>query len=62
MGWSTHGHSAVDVNIYCSGAVGSATDKLRGNVENTEVGIWLREYLAVDVEQVTKELSQRRAK
>ncbi|KAK8082406.1 putative PHO8-repressible alkaline phosphatase vacuolar [Apiospora saccharicola] len=63
IGWSSHGHSAVDVNIYSSG--GSGTDAIRGNVENTEVGDFLREYIGVDVEAVTKELRkkyQRRSK
>jgi alkaline phosphatase len=53
IGWSTHGHSAVDVNIY--GSKGS--EILRGNHENTEVGDFLRNYLEVDVESVTKELN-----
>lgn len=52
IGWSTHGHSAVDVNIY--GTVGS--DELRGNNENTDIGKFLREYLGVDVDEITKEL------
>ncbi|KAK7924031.1 alkaline phosphatase [Apiospora marii] len=63
IGWSSHGHSAVDVNIYSSG--GSGTDAIRGNVENTEVGDFLRDYIGVDVEAVTKELRkkyQRRSK
>lgn len=55
IGWSTHGHSAVDVNIY--GTAGS--DTLRGNHENTEIGEFLRNYLAVDVKDVTKELLER---
>lgn len=54
IGWSTHGHSAVDVNIYSSG--GPGTEAIRGNVENTDVGRFLREYLDVDVEAVTREL------
>jgi alkaline phosphatase len=54
IGWSTHGHSAVDVNIYSSG--GAAAEKIRGNVENTDVGKFLAEYLGVDVEEITKEL------
>lgn len=54
IGWSTHGHSAVDVNIYSSG--GPGTEAIRGNVENTEVGDFLRNYLDVDVESITKEL------
>ena len=58
VGWSTHGHSAVDVNIYSSG--GPGTDAIRGNVENTEVGRFLREYLGVDVAAVTKELNEKR--
>ncbi|KAF7559444.1 hypothetical protein G7046_g4721 [Stylonectria norvegica] len=57
IGWSTHGHSAVDVNIYSSG--GPGTEKIRGNVENTEVGVFLREYLDVDVEKITEELREK---
>ena len=34
VGWSTKGHSAIDVHIYSSG--GPGTEKLRGNVENTD--------------------------
>ncbi|KAM7185658.1 alkaline phosphatase [Rhypophila sp. PSN 637] len=54
IGWSTHGHSAVDVNIYSSG--GGGADKLRGNVENTQIGEFLRDYLSVEVEEITQEL------
>lgn len=54
IGWSTHGHSAVDVNVY--GSKGS--DTLRGNHENTEVGKFLREYLDVDVDAITSELKR----
>ncbi|KAN0110433.1 putative repressible alkaline phosphatase [Hyaloscypha variabilis] len=53
IGWSTHGHSAVDVNIYGS----AGTDALRGNHENTDIGKFLREYLDVDVQAITDELS-----
>lgn len=55
IGWSTHGHSAVDVNIY--GSKGS--DALRGNHENIEVGEFLRNYLDVDVQAVTEELIEK---
>ncbi|KAJ4150066.1 hypothetical protein LMH87_010832 [Akanthomyces muscarius] len=54
IGWSTHGHTAVDVNIYSSG--GPGTHAIRGNVENTEVGDFLRRYLDVDVDAITAEL------
>lgn len=55
IGWSTHGHTGVDVNIY--GSKGS--EKLIGNHENTDVGKFLREYLDVDVEAITKELNKK---
>ncbi|KAI0183014.1 alkaline-phosphatase-like protein [Xylaria flabelliformis] len=57
IGWSTHGHSAVDVNIYSSGGPGA--DAIRGNVENTDVGEFLRRYLGVDVDAVTRELREK---
>ncbi|KAF5019598.1 hypothetical protein F66182_8384 [Fusarium sp. NRRL 66182] len=60
VGWSTHGHTAVDVNIYSSG--GPGTDKIRGNVENTDVGKYLREYLEVDVDAITEELKEKMTK
>ncbi|PWY91105.1 alkaline phosphatase [Aspergillus heteromorphus CBS 117.55] len=54
IGWATHGHSAVDVNIYAS----SLKDAwpLVGNHENTEVGAFLADYLDLDVKSVTKKL------
>jgi alkaline phosphatase len=55
IGWSTHGHSAVDVNIYGS----AGTEALRGNHENTEIGKFLRDYLDVDVDAITKELREK---
>ncbi|KAI4709755.1 hypothetical protein J4E89_005772 [Alternaria sp. Ai002NY15] len=56
-GWSTHGHSGADVNIYSSDP--EAAKALVGNHENTEVGDFLRDYLDVDVEAVTKELREK---
>ncbi|CUS09911.1 unnamed protein product [Tuber aestivum] len=55
VGWTTHGHSGVDVNIYGS----TGTSKLKGNHENTEVGEFLRDYLQVDVDAITKELKKK---
>ncbi|KKK24164.1 alkaline phosphatase Pho8 [Aspergillus rambellii] len=56
IGWSTHGHSSVDVNIYAS----SVKDawRLQGNHENTEVGNFLADYLGLDIEAVTKRLQE----
>lgn len=57
VGWSTHGHSAVDVNIYSSG--GPAAEPLHGNRENTDVGKFLREYLGLNVDDITAELNEK---
>jgi alkaline phosphatase len=57
IGWSTRGHSAVDVNIYSSG--GPAADEIRGNVENTDIGAFLSRYLDVNVDEITKELEKK---
>lgn len=54
IGWSTEGHSAVDVNIY--GTAGSSS--LRGNHENTDIGKFLRNYLDVSVDVITEELKK----
>lgn len=59
IGWSTHGHSAVDVNIYSSG--GPLAEDLHGNVENTQVGQFLRKFLDVDVDKITDELRDKMA-
>lgn len=57
IGWSTHGHSAVDANIYSSG--GPAVEPLRGNNENTDIGKFLRHYLGVSVDDITAELNEK---
>ncbi|KAJ5492736.1 Repressible alkaline phosphatase [Penicillium diatomitis] len=54
IGWSTHGHSAADVNIYASSSKNAWP--LVGNHENTDVGKFLAEYLDLDVNAVTKRL------
>jgi alkaline phosphatase len=58
VGWSTHGHTAVDVNIYSSDPKG-LNNGSRRNVENTDVGVFLRTYLDVDVEEITEELKEK---
>lgn len=54
IGWSTHGHTAVDVNIYASDPRHARA--LIGNRENTDVGKFLADFLDVDVEEVTREI------
>lgn len=55
-GWSTHGHSGADVNIFASNK--HWAKDLVGNHENTEVGAFLARYLGVEdeMEKVTEEL------
>ncbi|KAF2480418.1 alkaline-phosphatase-like protein [Neohortaea acidophila] len=58
LGWSTHGHSAADVNIYASDREVAAN--LTGNRENTDIGVFLRRYLGVEaeVEAIARELRE----
>lgn len=53
VGWTTVGHTGVDVNLY---GYGNQLDKLFGNHENTEVGSFMVDYLGVDLQAITKEL------
>nr|POE63113.1 repressible alkaline phosphatase [Quercus suber] len=57
-GWSTHGHSAADVNIYASDRRLAAD--LAGNHENTGVGGFLCKYLGVEreLQTVTEQLKE----
>ncbi|KAH0565243.1 hypothetical protein GP486_001357 [Trichoglossum hirsutum] len=55
IGWTTHGHSAVDVNIY--GSAGS--EPLQGNHENTEIGEFIKDYLELDLNSVTEKLREK---
>ncbi|CAG8706906.1 17223_t:CDS:2, partial [Acaulospora morrowiae] len=54
IGWATHGHSAVDVNLY---ARGKDTEKLRGNHENTYIGEFIKDYLGLDLDSITLKLN-----
>jgi len=54
LGWATHGHSAVDVNLY---AYGHGIDALRGNHENTDIGDFITKYLNLDLDFITKKLN-----
>ncbi|KAH3686151.1 hypothetical protein WICPIJ_002860 [Wickerhamomyces pijperi] len=60
-GWSTHGHSAVDVNIYAYSNrkvtfMESILGALQGNRENTEIGQFLQSFTGVtsNVEEITE--------
>ena len=56
VGWTTHGHSAVDVNVYASDW--DRGRALRGSVENTEVGRFLSDWLDLDLGGVTDDLGK----
>jgi alkaline phosphatase len=44
LGWSTTGHSGVDVNLY---AAGRGAERFRGSLENTQVGQRMAEALGL---------------
>ncbi|KAJ1567285.1 hypothetical protein HK405_006490, partial [Cladochytrium tenue] len=54
IGWATHGHSAVDVNLY---AFGLDSFKLRGNHENTDIGHFISGQLKLDLQAITDRLT-----
>ncbi|SCV03223.1 LAME_0H08702g1_1 [Lachancea meyersii CBS 8951] len=58
IGWTTHGHSAVDVNIYAYANRQKTwyrlLDNLQGNRENTDVGQFMADYLELDLQKVTQ--------
>ncbi|MDI1490098.1 MAG: vacuolar alkaline phosphatase [Ramalina farinacea] len=56
VGWTTHGHSAVDVNVYASDWEGGRA--LRGSMENTDVGGFLRGWLDLDLGGITDDLKK----
>ncbi|EDO18171.1 hypothetical protein Kpol_1031p79 [Vanderwaltozyma polyspora DSM 70294] len=57
IGWTTHGHSAVDVNIYAYAnrekAWFNILSHLQGNHENIEIGKFMADYLDLDLDHVT---------
>ena len=63
IGWTTHGHTAVDVNVYAYAKNRYVMDniiksRLVGNHENTDIGLFMADYLDVDLKEVSKELTK----
>ena len=58
IGWTTHGHTAVDVSLY---AYGPGAARFTGNMDNTEVGHLLADLLDMDLEALTTDLRARRS-
>ncbi|RKP04448.1 alkaline phosphatase [Thamnocephalis sphaerospora] len=55
VGWTTHGHSGVDVNLYAHGA---EAEQLRGNHENTDIGDFIARFLGLDLNSITQTLTK----
>lgn len=56
VGWSGHGHSAVDVGVW---AYGPIAEKLKGQVDNTEIAKAGAEVIGVDLAKATADLQSR---
>ncbi|KAG0223555.1 hypothetical protein BGW42_005815, partial [Actinomortierella wolfii] len=54
LGWTTQGHTGVDVNLY---AEGDRAEKLRGNHENTDIGDFIVDYLDLNLKSITSRLN-----
>ncbi|ORZ26137.1 alkaline-phosphatase-like protein [Absidia repens] len=55
LGWATHGHSGVDVNLY---AYGKYIDELRGSHENVDIGHIISKKLNLDLDAITHQLNK----
>jgi alkaline phosphatase len=53
VGWTTGGHTAVDVNMY---AYGPAADHFIGHHDNTAVGLKIAEIMGFDLDALTQDL------
>jgi alkaline phosphatase len=56
VGWTTTGHTAIDVNLY---AYGPGASRFTGNHDNTFVGETLADLLGFDLTTLTTDLMQR---
>ncbi|CAO1619415.1 unnamed protein product [Parajaminaea phylloscopi] len=53
VGWSTPGHTGVDIPVY---AYGHEALGLRGNIENTDIGGYVAELLGLDLPRISRKL------
>lgn len=53
IGWTGHGHSGTDVGVW---AYGPIADKVKGQVDNTDIAKSSASVIGVDLEAVTKEM------
>ena len=62
VGWATHGHSGVDVNVYGSSNFPEILNPIVGANENIEIGHYMRDILGIDeqlLEELTRELREK---
>ncbi|KAF8932639.1 hypothetical protein BGZ58_006894 [Dissophora ornata] len=57
LGWTTIGHTGVDVNLYADGD-SDGYKGLKGNHENTDIGVAMSKYLNVDLRFITRKLAR----
>lgn len=57
LGWSTHGHSGVDVNLYAYPH--DLAEPLMGGHENTDICDFIKETMLIDLGPVTADLNRR---
>ena len=58
IGWTTGGHTAVDVNLY---AFGPGRDHFIGHHDNTAVGLLIAEIMGFDLQAMTEAMRQEAA-
>lgn len=55
IGFSTSGHTGIDINVY---AYGFGLHKLIGNQDNTNIGTVINELLQLDLDAITRDLNK----
>ncbi|AOZ94358.1 alkaline phosphatase [Paenibacillus crassostreae] len=56
VGWSGHGHSAVDVGVWAYGPIAS---QVKGQIDNTQVALASASVIGVDLKKATAELQSK---
>ncbi|EST09622.1 Alkaline phosphatase [Kalmanozyma brasiliensis GHG001] len=55
IGFSTSGHTGIDINVY---AYGAEARRLEGNQDNTNIGHVIKRMLGLDLDSVTRDLNR----
>ncbi len=59
IGWTTGGHTAVDVPVF---AFGPGEEHFTGNLDNTELGLRLADLMQTDLEELTRKIRSARTR